>query len=97
MHISTQQEYFNWIETVINEPTALPPFCDWLDENGIRSQQWREAAAFLPNVTQILRTNRPYAKILQMVTKQKVIAIYKYYNNRIRVMIHKRKHYQMIG
>jgi hypothetical protein len=51
MHITTQKAYIAWIEMVIDDPfSSLPPFCDWLDEYNISSQQWREILSLLDKV-----------------------------------------------
>lgn len=51
MHITTQKAYIAWIEMVIDNPfSSLPPFCDWLDEHNISSQQWREILSLLDKV-----------------------------------------------
>lgn len=90
MHISKQNDYFHWIKQVINDPfTALVPFCDWLDENAIKSQQWKEVAALVPKTTFWL-TFGTTALSLRLVTKQKTVFISLHKVGKLTIAIRKR-------
>jgi hypothetical protein len=73
LHSTTQAEYFNWIQTCIKDRSAIGPFCDWLDENDIRSQQWWEVLAFVNKVKYIKLVERLNFIWCSMVTAHKVI------------------------
>jgi hypothetical protein len=77
---TTRTVYFQWIKNVIADPFGiLPAFCDWLDENGVRSQRWREALALLPKVdllyTKAFPEENPEYFVCTMLTKHKAIII----------------------
>lgn len=90
MHPSTQAEYFAWIKTCIETPSAIGPFCDWLDEVGIRSQQWREVWAMMPKVKYIKQVLNKNLWWCSMVTAHKTIDLRFIDKNRIFVNIRKR-------
>lgn len=73
LHPTVQAEYFNWIQTCIKDRSAIGPFCDWLDENNIRSQQWREVLAFVNKVKYIKLVDQSLFMWCSMVTAHKVI------------------------
>lgn len=75
LHPTTQAEYFNWIRTCIQDRSAIGPFCDWLDENKISSQQWREILAFVNKAKYVKQVIRKQSMWLSMVTAHKVIDI----------------------
>ncbi len=75
LHPNVQAEYFNWIRTCIKDRSAIGPFCDWLDENSIRSQQWREVLAFMNKVKYIKLVERKEMMWCSMVTAHKVISL----------------------
>ena len=75
LHPTTQAEYFAWIRICIQDRAAIGPFCDWLDENDISSQQWREIYAFVNKVKYIKQITTKQSMWVSMVTAHKVIDI----------------------
>jgi hypothetical protein len=75
LHPNLQAEYFNWIRSCIQDRSAIGPFCDWLDENKIRSQQWREILAFMNKVKYFKIVERKQSLWASFVTAHKVIDI----------------------
>jgi hypothetical protein len=73
LHTTVQSEYFNWIQTCIKDRGAIGPFCDWLDENNISSQQWREVLAFVNKAKYVKLVEKTNFMWCSMVTAHKVI------------------------
>lgn len=90
LHANTQTEYFKWIENCIKDVSAIAPFCDWLDENRIRSQQWREVCAMLHKVKYIKQIINKGFMFCSMITAHKIIDIRLTDGKRIHIGITKR-------
>lgn len=89
---STRETYYHFIREVCTDPfSALPAFCDWLDENGIRSQRWREALALLDKAeywrkSKLIKEGNTFFYTVEFKTKKKRVMI-SFCNYRISVHI----------
>jgi hypothetical protein len=72
LHSCVQKDYISWLENVVVDPFLfLPQFCDWLDENNIRSQKYREILSILDKAIFL----RHFGGVVFFVTKQRYVSI----------------------
>ena|SRR5687768_125581 len=78
MNAGTQKQLAEWVQRLINDPSTVAPMTDWMDEQGINSQQLREVMKPLLEAKYVFRYINPKKKFCSCAnyfTKYKEITI----------------------